>query len=62
MKDTLTLYESENVSWNGYTALYRNVQLYKHAFKQAGLTLFDEQLISEDLTKQRVNSFFLFKN
>ena len=60
MKDTLNQLTPELVEWNGYNALYRNVQAYLGTFESAGLTLVEELLVARDTEKHRVNSFFVF--
>jgi SAM-dependent methyltransferase len=60
LKESLSLSADELVDWNGYRALYRNVESYKGAFQAAGLSLLEEVLVVQDSEKRRVNSFFLF--
>ena len=60
MKDTLNLSTPELIEWNGYNAVYRNVQAYLGAFEAAGLSLVEELLIAQETEKRRVNSFFVF--
>ena len=60
VKETLNLSTAELIEWNGYKAVYRNVDAYLHAFKAAGLCLIEDLLIAKDIEKCRVNSFFLF--
>lgn len=62
MKDTLSSVAPEAVDWNGYKAQYRNLSAYVQAFELAGLVLVEEQPISQDLEKNRINSFFVFRD
>lgn len=60
MKDSLSVSTPELIEWNGYNAVYRNVQAYLGAFEAAGLSLVEELPIAHDVEKCRVNSFFVF--
>lgn len=60
LKESLNLSTTELVEWNGYQAVYRNVRSYLQSFQGAGLELVEEVLITQDLNKCRVNSFYLF--
>ncbi len=60
MKDTLSLSTPELIEWNGYNAVYRNLQAYLGAFEAAGLSLVEDFLLAQDTEKRRVNGFFLF--
>lgn len=60
VKETLNISTAELIEWNGYTAVYRNVEAYLQAFKAAGLCLVEDLLIAQDIEKGRVNSFFVF--
>lgn len=62
MKDSLSLSTLERIEWDGYNAVYRNVQAYIAAFEAAGLTLLEKLIITQDAEKGRVNSFFIFKD
>jgi len=61
MKDSLSMSTPEFIEWNGYTAVYRNVTAYIGAFEVAGLTLVEEQIITQDDEKSRTNRFFVFE-
>lgn len=61
MKDSLSLSTPEFIEWNGYKAVYRNISAYLAAFEAAGLSLVEEQIITEDNEKKRTNRLFVFK-
>ena len=60
VKDSLSLTAPEMINWNGYTAVYRNATSYTHAFQTVGLNLVEEILITQDVEKNRINSFYVF--
>jgi SAM-dependent methyltransferase len=60
LKETLSLSTVEKIEWNGYRAVYRNLDSYLKAFQEAGLTLVEEVILAQDSEKKRVTSFFLF--
>jgi SAM-dependent methyltransferase len=60
LEETLSLSTVEKIEWNGYRAVYRNLDSYLKAFQEAGLTLVEEVIVAQDSEKKRVTSFFLF--
>jgi hypothetical protein len=60
LKDTLSLSTPEVIEGSGYRAVYRNIRAYLEAFEEAGLSLIEELLITQDHEKGRVNGFFVF--
>lgn len=60
LKECLSLSTVEMVDWNGYKAVYRNVESYLNAFQTVGLHLLEDVLVVQDSEKMRINSFYLF--
>lgn len=60
LKESLCLSTVEKVDWNGYRAVYRNVDSYLKAFQTVGLNLLEDVLVVQDSEKMRINSFYLF--
>jgi 2-polyprenyl-3-methyl-5-hydroxy-6-metoxy-1,4-benzoquinol methylase len=61
MKDSLSLSIAQLIKWNGYTAVYRNIDHYLESFTAVGLQLVEQNPLSNDKDLKRMNSLFLFQ-
>lgn len=61
LKDSLSVGTAQATEWNGYTAVYRNIDDYLSAFRTLGLELIEEVTIAPVNEKNMTNRFFLFR-
>ncbi|MEM9642374.1 MAG: methyltransferase domain-containing protein [Pseudomonadota bacterium] len=61
LKDSLSIGAPQATEWNGYTAVYRNIDDYLSSFRTLGLEMIEEVTIAPVNEKGLTNRFFLFR-
>jgi 2-polyprenyl-3-methyl-5-hydroxy-6-metoxy-1,4-benzoquinol methylase len=61
LTETLSLKEEQRISWQGYRAVYRNLNNYLIHWRSSGFSLIESIVLAEDVTAMRKTSIYVYR-